>query len=94
VDLRAGLDDVGKRKFLTLPGFQPVASRYTKAFPEFFKLFRLGISENVLFLLTISSSHFNWLYVSPTRKQHCSRIKSMCNALLHVMKNLSVSVVR
>jgi hypothetical protein len=37
VDLRAGLDDLEKRKFLTLPGLfnsdpsvvQPVASRYT-----------------------------------------------------------------
>jgi hypothetical protein len=31
VDLRAGLDDVEKRKFLTLPGLelQHVASRYT-----------------------------------------------------------------
>jgi hypothetical protein len=36
VDPRAGLDDVEKRKFLTLPGFelhlsgvQPVTSRYT-----------------------------------------------------------------
>jgi hypothetical protein len=36
VDLRAGLDDVEKRKFLTLPGLerdhsvaQPVASSYT-----------------------------------------------------------------
>jgi hypothetical protein len=36
VDLRAGLDDLEKRKFLTLPGIesdpsvvQPVASRYT-----------------------------------------------------------------
>jgi hypothetical protein len=36
VDPRAGLDDVEKRKFLTLPGlelrpsvFQPVATRYT-----------------------------------------------------------------
>jgi hypothetical protein len=36
VDPKAGLDDVGKRKFLTLPGLeldllviQPIASRYT-----------------------------------------------------------------
>jgi hypothetical protein len=31
VDLRAGLDDLEKRKFLTVPGLelQPVASRYT-----------------------------------------------------------------
>jgi hypothetical protein len=31
MDLRAGLDDLGKRKFFTLQGFelQPVASRYT-----------------------------------------------------------------
>jgi hypothetical protein len=31
VDTRAGLDDVEKRQFLTLPGLelQPVASRYT-----------------------------------------------------------------
>jgi hypothetical protein len=31
VDLRAGVDDLEKRKFLTLPGLelQPVASRYT-----------------------------------------------------------------
>jgi hypothetical protein len=32
MDLRAGLDDLEKRKFLTLPGLelQPVASRYTE----------------------------------------------------------------
>jgi hypothetical protein len=29
VGLRAGLEDVEKRKFLPLPGLQPVASRYT-----------------------------------------------------------------
>jgi hypothetical protein len=45
MNLRVGLDDVGKRKFLTLPGLQPAASRYTDAFPEIFTLFRLGISE-------------------------------------------------
>jgi hypothetical protein len=40
VDPRAGLDDVEKRKFLTLPGLkldplvvQPIGSRYTDCYP-------------------------------------------------------------
>jgi hypothetical protein len=54
VDLRAGLDDLEKRKFSTLPGLelrppfvQPVASRYTD--------YAQGITEdNYIFKMVIS----------------------------------------
>jgi hypothetical protein len=55
VDLRAGLDDVEKRKFLTLTGFQiypsvvqPVVSRYTDyAIPAYALPYILLIIRNI-----------------------------------------------
>jgi hypothetical protein len=64
VDPRAGLDDVEKRKFLTLPGlelrtsvFQPVASRYTdyaleeSKYGSFINFYLLYFSRNELYEL-------------------------------------------
>jgi hypothetical protein len=71
---KAGLDDVEKRKFLTLPGLelrpsvvQPVASRYTPELTRFLVLLRVGIT-NLKNVITSNGLIFISTFIKPVKK--------------------------